>query len=718
MGVVAASGGGGNSPTEVTAFGLDERPRNVTCVAPARPGTTSTLALARAFPNLSFSLPVAMMQAPGAANHWYVVEKTGTVRRFAADDAANASSLVVDLTDRVDAGPNEAGLLGMAFHPEFGANGYVYLSYTGQAGGLRSYVSRFTSADGGASLDPDSEVVILSIDQPYGNHNGGHIAFGPDGYLYLGLGDGGSGGDPDGNGQNTHTLLGAMLRIDIDVSAEDWAAGMRYYIPPDNPFAASTGCGNGGGCPEIYAWGFRNPWRWSFDRDTGELWLGDVGQNQWEEVDRVERGGNYGWNIREGAHCYDAGSCASAGLIEPVAEYDHSVGRSITGGYVYRGGAIAALHGTYLYADFSSGRIWGLAQGGQGLGLPRQLLDTSHSIAAFAEANDGELYLLDYGPGHVHRLVQDAGGGIDDFPRQLSETGCVDPATPSQPAPGMIPYAINAPFWSDGADKERFLALPDGAHVGVANDGDWSFPIGTVLMKHFRLGGELVETRLFVRHDDGDWAGYSYEWNDAQTDAVLVEGGRAKDINGQTWTYPSADECLQCHTAAAGRSLGLETAQLNTDFTYPSTGRSANQLATLQHIGIFDESGAGLANPDTVPMLAAPFGAGDREQRARAYLHSNCAQCHRPTGGTASSMDLRYATTLAATNTCDVFPEGLDLGINLARLIAPGEPGRSLLAARTARRDGYAMPPLGSHLVDDLGVALIEEWIQELTTCP
>ncbi|MBI5442936.1 MAG: PQQ-dependent sugar dehydrogenase [Deltaproteobacteria bacterium] len=352
-------------------------------------------ALREAVPKLRFERPVALVQAPGDPGRWFVVEKAGRVRWFESDPAAGRASLVADISSRVESGPSEAGLLGMAFHPRFAQNGYVFLSYTAPGDGnppLVSRISRFTSPDGGNALYPASEVVILSIDQPYTNHNGGGIGFGPDGYLYAGYGDGGSGGDPHRNGQNPRTLLGKMLRIDVD-------RGSPYAIPPDNPYA------RGGGRPEIFALGLRNPWRWSFDRETRELWVADVGQHQWEEVDRVERGGNYGWNIREGAHCFRAKRCKTAGLIDPVAEYSHKDGFSITGGYVYRGKANPELRGFYVYADYGSGKVWGFPVSEQ-TPKPRLLLETDLRPSSFAEDSSGELYLLDYAGGRVYRFVK------------------------------------------------------------------------------------------------------------------------------------------------------------------------------------------------------------------------------------------------------------------------------------------------------------------------
>ncbi len=362
----------------------------MTGLAGTAPAWAQNLALEPAFPGLRFAAPVALLQAPGADDRWYVVEQAGRVIAVDTGRGAARAAVFVDLRRRVEDGPAEAGLLGMAFHPDYQANGQVFISYTRGGSPLISIISRFSLAgDGlaGDGLDPASERIVLDLDQPFGNHNGGGIAFGPDGYLYIGLGDGGAGGDPRGNGQNTRTLLGAMLRIDVD-------GGTPYAIPPDNPFA------RGGGRPEIFAWGLRNPWRFAFDRLTGALWVGDVGQAAWEEVNRIERGGNYGWNIREGAHPYRRGRAVGP-LIDPVAEYDHDQGCSITGGTVYRGERVPALRGLYVYGDYCSGRIWGLPADGR----PRRLLDSGLNISAFGEGNDGELYVLDHAGGGVYRLA-------------------------------------------------------------------------------------------------------------------------------------------------------------------------------------------------------------------------------------------------------------------------------------------------------------------------
>jgi glucose/arabinose dehydrogenase len=325
------------------------------------------------------------------------LEQRGVVRVFPDDPGATDAPVFLDIRDRVNDGGNEEGLLGLAFHPEFAANGRFFVDYT--ASNPRRTVIAELRVDGGDPVraDPASEAVILDVGQPYANHNGGQIAFGPDGFLYIALGDGGSGGDPQGNGQNRGSLLGSILRIDVDAPA----LGRAYGIPPDNPFVGN----DRGYREEIFAYGLRNPWRFSFDPETGELWAGDVGQNRIEEIDLVRRGENYGWNIMEGSSCYEPSSgCDRTGLSLPVAEYSHDLGISVTGGYVYRGAAVPGLEGQYLYADFGSGRIWALSAGTPEDAQAGEILRTNLSIASFGVDAAGEVLLCAF-DGKIYRLV-------------------------------------------------------------------------------------------------------------------------------------------------------------------------------------------------------------------------------------------------------------------------------------------------------------------------
>jgi len=346
--------------------------------------------------------PVYVTHAGDGSGRLFIVEQPGRIRVVQQGRMLEAPFL--DLTDLVRYG-GEQGLLGLAFHPSYKANGRFVVNYTRRPDGATVVAEFRVSAQ--PNVARTAEKQLLVIPQPYANHNGGMVEFGPDGFLYIALGDGGSGGDPGNRGQNTNELLGKLLRIDVDRGAPaSTPGGAPYGIPKDNPFAADSGPVRRslgyGARPEIFAYGLRNPWRFSFDRQTGELWAADVGQNAWEEIDIIKRGGNYGWRTMEGAHCFSPrDGCARDGLILPVVEYAHEKGRcSITGGYVYRGARLPALHGAYLYGDYCSGEIFSLTNGAQ-----RTLLATGLQIASFGQDEEGELYVVGHG-GTIHRIVE------------------------------------------------------------------------------------------------------------------------------------------------------------------------------------------------------------------------------------------------------------------------------------------------------------------------
>ena len=708
--------------------GLENRPNNLTCIAPPRPNIDASVDVVDPYLLLpDITQPVKILLEPVAVNpRWFVLQKTGQLVVF---DPANANATTlktyIDLSGVVD-DAGEGGLLGMAFHPDFPNTPEIFLSYTiphpTGPQPMRSVITRFIL---GNVTTPSAGTVegqvILEIDQDFDTHNAGDIAFGADGYLYIGLGDGGSGGDPNNNAQNTRNLLGSMLRIDVLNPILNWPTD-PYGIPADNPFAGNTVCGPGlntDPCPEIYAWGLRNPFRWNFDALSGELWLADVGQVTYEEVDVIKRGGNYGWDCREGAHDFPdipAKVCDTGGMVDPVFEYENTSSASVIGGFVYRGSAIPSLVGRYVFGDFVSGLIWALQPDGAGGYTSAELIDTSFGPTSFGADQDGELYFTDMNSSRIRMLVPLGTPVPDTIPDLLSDTGCTDPADVTKPYSGLLPYDINSPFWSDGAAKERFIGLPNGTTMTRKADGDWDFPNGSVLVKNFRLNDKLVETRHMMRHPDGVWAGYTYEWNAAQTEAMRVRGGKTVLTNGQDWIFPSESQCQRCHTSAAGFSLGPETAQLNKDFIYQSTGRIDNQLETIEHILMFSSP---LPAPvEDLPAMPVPeLTLTGLDARARAYLHTNCAQCHRPGGPTPSSMDLRYSTPLSNTNACDVIPQEGDLGIANARLIAPGNAAASLIIERASRRDSNGMPPLGSNQIDFAGITLLTTWINGLTNC-
>ena len=351
-----------------------------------------------AFVNLDFTRPVDLQHAGDGSNRLFVVEQAGVISVFDNDPSVASASVFLDIEDRVRDSANEEGLLGLAFHPDYANNGFFYV-YHSASNPRRSIVARYSVDPNDPNVaDRNSEVVVLQVGQPFGNHNGGQIAFGPDGFLYIALGDGGSGGDPLGNGQNPSTLLGSILRIDVDNPSDD----RNYGIPADNPFVGNTQ----GFREEIYAYGLRNPWRFSFDPPTGRLWTGDVGQGDFEEIDLIESGGNYGWNTMEGFHCFDPETgCDQTGLVLPVHEYPHNgVRKSVTGGYVYRGPGVPELVGQYVYADFEDGQIFALEYDGQQVVQNTELMNTSLLISSFGIDENDELYFCAF-DGQIYRFT-------------------------------------------------------------------------------------------------------------------------------------------------------------------------------------------------------------------------------------------------------------------------------------------------------------------------
>lgn len=362
--------------------------------------------LAPAFPNLSFTRPVDLQHPGDGSNRLFVIEQAGVIRVFENDAATSEAGVFLDIQERVNDRGNEEGLLGLAFHPDYEQNGFFYVDYTA-ADPRRTVIARYRADPQNANLaDPNSETVLLEIPQPYANHNGGQIAFGPDGFLYIAMGDGGSGGDPQDHGQNPATLLGALLRIDVDNPSE----GRPYGIPSDNPFVN----GASGARPEIYAYGLRNPWRFSFDSETGRLWAADVGQNAYEEVSIIENGENYGWDVMEASHCFEPEeNCDRSGLVLPIWEYGREDGVSITGGYVYRGPTMEELRGRYVVADYATGKIWALDYSGSGLATAEELMDTNLGISSFGVDADNELYVLAF-DGQIYRFASGNGTPVGE----------------------------------------------------------------------------------------------------------------------------------------------------------------------------------------------------------------------------------------------------------------------------------------------------------------
>lgn len=753
VGVIGCAG----SDDDSTALGLDERPANSTCKPFTQPAIGQVRLVSR-FPNLHFEVPTGMFQRPGDNARWYVTERSGRIVNFPNDPAATDASVHVALDlSSVTLAQSDCSLSGIAFPSDFATSRRAYVSYcylgpeTGNH--LQVRVSRFATHDGGRTFDRASEQVIVALDNPgdaqhpdVGSHGSDAMRFGADGYLYVAIGDGGPLGIGGGiQAQDTNDLRGKLLRIDVsDVTKEltkDFVPGRQRVaadIPPDNPFVV------GGGHPAIFAYGFRNPWQWHFDRSDGTIWLGDVGNSTREEVDRVVKGGNYGWSAWEGFLCTGdfPELCMDPTLKMPLLDYQHGSGdeegHAITGGLVYRGNAVRSLKGAYIFGDSIAGRIWVVRDVDTlvpGAVPEKELLFSGVPVSSFAEDQDGELYATilspseTYGEGTILAL-EETPPAMPDLsagpPALLSQTGCFE-ADAKTPVAALVPYEPSAELFSDGATKRRWLALPDGKTIGVATDGDFEFPPGSVLVKEFSIGGKRVETRFFVRGNEGEgrWDGYSYQWRADESDADLVGAGGTSisvAMDAQTWTFPSRAQCHQCHTRAAGSTLGPELAQLNHAIEYPATGRTANQLDTLWGVGMLD------IPPDAPSATALPALANIAdttarvEDRARAYLHANCANCHRPDGPTFTPIDLRFQTSLRDAGICDQLPTIDDLASLIPAnpmIFAPGAPDRSVLWHRINTTDGsIRMPPIARSLTDSVATAVISEWITTTSSCP
>lgn len=696
------------------------------CRVPAPPRPTSPLRLepvfTHAFPEDDDASRITqLVPSPFTPGEWYAVKHKGYLIRFSEDPAQPGHEIVLDLRDgRVSLENDEAGIVSLAFHP---AGTHAFLAYqapTQNNAFFDSVISRFDVLPDG-TLDPDSEVELVRLPQPNFPHSVDQVAFGPDGMLYATFGDGGT-RTSEVRAQDPTNLYGTMIRVDVD--GTDPVRGTPYAIPADNPFADGAH-----GAPEVFAWGLRNTWRFSFDRETGDIWGGDVGQNRLEEVNRIVRGGNYGWPVVEGTLCYREETCDPSPFLPPIHAYPRSEGISVTGGYVYRGSALPGLRGRYVYADYLFGTVWSIdAQSAPGFADPRIEAQSGFWISSFAEAPDGELYLVRWsqaehiektGTGGIYKLVPaEDEVGPDAFPTLLSQTGCQSDDDITAPAEGLVEFAPSAALWSDGADKLRYLSLPEPGTVEVDGEGNLLFPPGTVLVKHFKYGERLHETRLLIHHPSDGWRGYTYRWRPDQSDAELLEAGYDETLpDGHEWRYPSRPECSRCHTAAAAHTLGLEVGQL----AAPLPGESSSQLESWLAAGLFSESVSRETFDAFEPYVAVDDSMASAQLRARSYLHSNCSNCHRPGGPVQTEMDLRFATPLVDMNVCDALPLNGTLGLADAehlRLIVPGDPEASILYLRMTRRGEHQMPPLGTHLVDEPAAEVVRTWIEELEGCP
>lgn len=712
-----------------------------------------------AFPNLSF-MDVTVIASHSSTERMYVGQRNGLIYSFENNSNTSAKEVFLDLRGTSTI-PWDGGLINLVFHPEFGNSqspnrGYVYLFYNGNHNGEKAVkLVRYTVPDGSNSADVNSELLILSIWQRSFTHYGGGMAFGDDGFLYVAIGDNRNAPrhtDPQDIEVN---LYGKVLRIDVDKDPTKSHAppkilntghvsestGVHYFIPNDNPYVGQTNV-----FEEIYSFGHRAPHRMTYDEVTDRFWIAEVGWTTIEEVNILVERGNYQWPANEGTLFWgnqqlrDEAPEMTFPLIgpeqPPVWETTRGSGRqAIIGGHVYRGSQFPELVGKYICGMHGDGRIWALTYDNLSNKADGPVVSnyTPGSLCAFGEDPNGEFYMGGLGEGTIYKL-ESASGISYEAPGLLSEVMAFSDLETMTTIPGLIPYELNMPFWSDGAQKYRWMAIPnDGTHdtpdekITFKENGNWSFPKGSVFVKHFEIETSpdefrKLETRFVVHGQDGIYYALTYKWRSDQTDADLLTEGESEDITTifgtQTWRYPSKLECMNCHNPGAGYVLGPSTHQLNGVTTYPQSGLAANQLITLNHLEMFDQ------NLDPVAihsMIKAPKmeevyrPIGDR---ARAWLDANCSYCHNPASGTPGIFDLRYTTPLAQQGLINGEVSN-DLGISGAKTIVPNDISKSIIYQRANNVGAsYAMPPLAKDRVDSEGTALIAEWINSINTSP
>jgi uncharacterized repeat protein (TIGR03806 family) len=746
------------------AYGLNARPvlkpfLNGTMPEIA-PGISGNWSAVVAFPNLTFTNSVGLTAIPGT-DRLVVWEREGRVWSFENKAGVKTKKLIVDVSNQCQ-GWDDSGLLGLAFHPGFATNHYVFLYYTWVKPGTvtgsptnrpdpmvpntyHDRLSRFTLDKNGVAI-PGSETVFVDLTDQTVWHHGGGIFFHPvNGFLYWTDGDNSVG---DNDQIIDKSLYSGVFRIDVDCRGGKISHApprqpvngvtAHYYIPNDNPFVGQSNV-----LEEFFCLGLRSPHRMTYDAATGRIFIGDVGESSREEIDVIEpreSGLNFQWNRCEGT----LGTMTEPyiGISRgPVLDYPHSDGRAIIGGYVYRGKKFTTdLGGKYIFGDNVFRIIWALDETttpktkhvlcvmpkGDG---PNSGTDYT-GLSSFGTDAEGEIYFCQMSSigGRIFTLARGGPPPPKQFiPKLLSQTGVFSDLATMKPVAGLIPYGVNSPLWSDGAVKTRFVALAKNSVVGFAPEGPWSFPAGTVFVKNFSLPVDdtkpnvrhRLETRLLVRDTSGAVYGASYKWRPDNSDADLVTAGFTEDIKVATatgsrvqkWFYPGRQDCLSCHTSISGGVLGVNARQLNGDFTYP-TGVTDNQLRAWDHLGLFNAK-VDEAEIAVIPKLVSITNTvADLNTRVRSYLDANCAQCHQP-GGAGAFFDARFMTPLDRQNLING-PVQNPLGLVGAKVVVPGNSAASLLFHRVSIVGENQMPPIAKNVVDEKAVAAIASWINGL----
>jgi uncharacterized repeat protein (TIGR03806 family) len=726
------------------------------------------VAIKPAFPNITFDIPLAWAMHPNR-DTVFVAQQDGKIYWFEQEEDVQEKHLFLDFTATVGV-PWDAGLLGLAMHPNFGKEGetganYFYIYYTTRdslGGNEPSYplpqlcrefavwnggyvhLSRLEVEEGTLDVVPGSELVMIKVRHYGSSHYGGGLAFGKDGFLYLATGD-----------QTQHTtaqlindnLDGGVLRLDVDCNPDishppaylmpkdprgpDEVNGLGYCIPEDNPFV---------GLPEVfeeyYSFGHRNPHRMTMDAETGIFYIGEVGSNKHEEINVVKPGGNYGWPVLEGNQLINA--CTDQlNPLAPVPDtalviFPRPEANSIIGGYVYRGEKFPFLHGKYICADYGVGEeIWYVdTQTGEYALL--SIFDPE-DVISFGQDHEGEIYMLRQGF-NTPLYTLDTAAAPMPLPQTLSETAAFSDLDALISSDALIPYEMIESFWSDGAEKHRWMVLPnDGSYdspeeqIRFSEEGEWIFPEGSVLIKHFELPVDesdpsirrRLETRFTIIGEGGRHYGLTYRWRDDQSDADLLASSLDEDFtiaspNGpktQTWHYPGRTECLSCHNAASKGTLGLRSRYLNREVEFPSPGIFKNQLVSFSERGILDRE---ISLNDASAFLTHRHQndlSASLEDRARSYLDLNCGYCHRPEVGNRAVFDAQLKTPL---NISGLLSDELNesLGLPNEHIILFGDTLNSVLYQRMHSVDtSIMMPPLAKSRIDEEGASLIAEWI-------
>ena len=672
----------------------------------------------------SFNSPVLITSGPDDGRI-YVLEQKGKLYSFDESDTTGSElNLVVDLGESFQA----TAAYGFTFDPDYENNHFVYLTFIDGSNledGTR--VARFTMAAGDApKIDPASEVEIIRWRS--GGHNGGCLKFGPDGMLYISTGDAAPPSPPDGRntGQGVDDLLSCILRLDVTATSKD----IPYMIPEDNPFVDLENARH-----EIFAFGFRNPWRMSFDAQTGELWVGDVGWELWEMVFRVVSGGNYGWSVTEGPQPVRSDLKTGPGPVIPaVSAHHHSEARSITGGFVYRGKQ-TELQGKYVYGDYVTGILWALTNDGNDLTSLKEIATSTVKVIAFGEDSSGELLVLDYAGGIYKIEPNKVDVDTAAFPRKISDTGLFSNGV--ERASGVFGYVLAQPQWADSASADHAIGLPGAENVMLQRNGSMLYPEGTTLAKTIYMleAGKTKTTRLETQVmflENGLWQFYTYAWRDDQSDADLVPAvGAERTITVDdplafggkrsfAWRFHSRNECITCHN---NRSpvLGFVLPQLN-GFSGKPKGEHRAQLHSLIEQGVIQLTNpvGGKENAHSVEGLTDNLASfhnrfsADKQEIVKSYLAANCAHCHQPSGGGNATIDLRFQTKWENMKLVNHRPTRGSFGIQDARIVSAGDPTGSVLLYRLSTGGLGHMPHLGAKTPDRMAIDLLRRWVEEL----